>query len=97
MCAFRRGPDFALFSTRALASLLEPAWATTVHKAQGTECDSAVLFLSSVSRHASRELIYTAVTRAREHVVIWSDPESFEAAIRAREERVTGLLELLQP
>jgi len=44
----------------------DTAFALTVHKSQGSEFDEAALVLpASTSRVLSRELVYTAVTRAR--------------------------------
>ena len=50
---------------------LEPAFAVTVHKSQGSEFDSVVIPLGTVPPVlATRNLIYTAVTRAHRRVVI---------------------------
>ncbi len=44
----------------------ETAFATTVHKAQGSEFDQVLLMLpAKPTRVATRELLYTAVTRSR--------------------------------
>src|SRR5262249_22651289 len=61
------------FRTVALARLPEhdAAFATTVHKAQGSEFDRVLLMLPTVaSRVLTRELLYTAITRARSGVTI---------------------------
>lgn len=52
------------------------SYALTVHKSQGSEWRRVFLFLHS-SHHAmcSRELIYTAVTRAREDLIILCEPD----------------------
>lgn len=54
---------------------LEPAWAVTVHKAQGSEYRAVILALSDVPPSLlARGVLYTAVTRARElFVVVGSD------------------------
>ncbi|HEX9078428.1 MAG TPA: exodeoxyribonuclease V subunit alpha, partial [Desulfuromonadaceae bacterium] len=50
----------------------EPALALTVHKSQGSEFDHVLLVLPDrMSEALSRELLYTAVTRARRRVEIW--------------------------
>lgn len=50
---------------------IELAYATTVHKSQGAECDSVLLILpSGSSSMASRELLHTAITRAKKRVYI---------------------------
>lgn len=74
----------------------EPAWAMTVHKSQGSEFARVLLVLpESPSPVASRELVYTGVTRAREHVALRADESVLRAAIACRAERMSGLREAL--
>lgn len=49
---------------------LELAYALTVHKAQGSEFGTVILVLPNPCRLLSRELLYTALTRQRERLVI---------------------------
>ena len=49
---------------------LELAYALTVHKAQGSEFGLVILVLPNPCRLLSRELLYTALTRQRDRVVI---------------------------
>jgi ATP-dependent exoDNAse (exonuclease V) alpha subunit len=49
---------------------LELAYAITVHRAQGSEFGTTILVLPEVCRPLSRELLYTALTRQRDHIVI---------------------------
>ena len=52
-----------------------PAFATTIHKAQGSEFDHVVVVLPETkSPLLSRELLYTAVTRARKKLTIFAAP-----------------------
>ena len=51
-------------------SFLELAYALTVHKAQGSEFEIVLLVLPNPCRLLSRELLYTALTRQKEKVVI---------------------------
>jgi ATP-dependent exoDNAse (exonuclease V) alpha subunit len=51
-------------------ALLELAYALTVHKAQGSEFGLVILVLPNPCRLLSRELLYTALTRQRDRVVI---------------------------
>lgn len=51
---------------------LEYAYAITTHKAQGSEFDD-VIFVFPSGLNVSRELIYTAITRARSKLVIVTD------------------------
>jgi exodeoxyribonuclease V alpha subunit len=70
----------------------ETAFALTVHKTQGSEFDSVLLILpDQMSEVLCRELLYTAVTRARKRVEIWGDEEVFRRAVERRIERSTGL------
>lgn len=50
--------------------LLELAYALTVHKAQGSEFGTVILILPNPCRLLSRELLYTALTRQKERVVV---------------------------
>jgi len=74
----------------------ESAFALTIHKTQGSEFDSVLLILpGQMSEVLSRELLYTAVTRARHRVEIWGDEEVFCRAVQRRIERSTGLRDRL--
>lgn len=58
---------------------VELAHALTVHKTQGSEYDVVILVLLDVPRMlATRELLYTAVTRAKKKLVIISDPQTLQ-------------------
>lgn len=74
---------------------VQTAFAITVHKSQGSEFDHAVLVLpAQASAVLTRELVYTAITRARKAFTLVGSPaghEVLEAAIRHRVERVGGL------
>ena len=55
---------------------LEPAYAMTVHKAQGSEYRAVILSLmKGAGSLMSRAVLYTAVTRARELLILVGDPE----------------------
>ena len=78
-------------STRAIAPgrlpSVETAWAMTVHKSQGSEFDDVLVVVPDYdSRVMSRELLYTAVTRAKRGVTIAGSA----GAIRAAVVRITG-------
>jgi exodeoxyribonuclease V alpha subunit len=74
----------------------ETAFAMTVHKSQGSEFDE-VLFLmpSKGTRILSRELLYTAVTRARKRIEIWGDEQVFREAVATTIHRSSGLADAL--
>ncbi|PNS08794.1 exodeoxyribonuclease V subunit alpha [Solilutibacter silvestris] len=70
----------------------ESAFAMTVHKAQGSEFDDIWLQLPrSDSRVLSRELLYTAITRARNTLHIAGSADVIVAALSRQASRVTGL------
>lgn len=72
---------------------IERAWALTVHRAQGSEHDRVALLLPErdVPRLLTREIVYTAITRARRAVQIVGDPALLAAAIARKQDRRTGL------
>ena len=49
---------------------LELAYALTVHKSQGSEFDTVILVLGEPGKMLNRELIYTALTRQKDRIVI---------------------------
>jgi exodeoxyribonuclease V alpha subunit len=58
------------------------SYALTVHKAQGSEWRKVFLCLhQSHAKMLQRELLYTAVTRAREELYVICEPESFSKGI----------------
>jgi exodeoxyribonuclease V alpha subunit len=74
----------------------ETVYAMTVHKAQGSEFDRVLLLLPDRwSEVLTRELIYTAVTRARRQVEIWGSLEILGQSILQKIERKSGLQDAL--
>lgn len=70
----------------------DTAWAMTVHKSQGSEFDHTALILPpQFSPVLSRELVYTAITRARKQLTIYSDEQLFNRAVQSRTVRRSGL------
>jgi exodeoxyribonuclease V alpha subunit len=70
------------------------AYAVTVHKSQGSEYGTVVVVLPPpASPLATRELLYTAITRARRRVVIVGDEAAVRAAIGRPSVRMSGLAE----
>lgn len=70
----------------------ETAYAMTVHKAQGSEFRRVLLILPEQdAKVLTRELFYTAVTRAKESVEIWASESILETTVRRRSERRSGL------
>jgi exodeoxyribonuclease V alpha subunit len=72
------------------------AWAVSVHKSQGSEFPAVVIpILTSHYMMLQRNLLYTAVTRARRLVVLVGQPKAIAMAVRNNKvtERFTGLQE----
>lgn len=71
----------------------QDAWALSVHQSQGSEFERVLLHLpSQPSPLLTRELLYTAVTRAsREFILLESTPALFQQAMTTRTERHSGL------
>ncbi len=64
----------------------------TVHKSQGSQFDTAAVLLPDpTSPILTRELLYTAVTRARERLVVVGSEESVRAAVERPVARASGL------
>lgn len=69
----------------------ETAWAMTVHKAQGSEFDHAALILPDKWGGVTREMIYTAITRARRRISLYADDGILAYAIATGIDRRSGL------
>lgn len=69
-----------------------PAYGITVHKSQGSEYADVAFILPEISSKVlGRELVYTAVTRARNRVTIYGAAAQFTDAVARRVVRVSGL------
>ena len=80
-------------------SELEPAYAMTVHKSQGSEYRAVILTAFSGSPYLlTRSILYTAITRARELLIIVGRPETVAAMTEnaSKNRRYTGLKLRLQ-
>ncbi|MAM46842.1 MAG: exodeoxyribonuclease V subunit alpha [Planctomycetes bacterium] len=70
----------------------ETAYAMTIHKSQGSEFDRVFVVLpNGPSLILSRELIYTAITRAKKKVILLGDEDTITAGIEKKIERASGL------
>jgi len=78
---------------------LELAYAVTIHKSQGSEYPAVILpLLSGPKMLMTRNLIYTAITRAKKCVCIVGKVETFQDMIRNNQElkRYSGLREMIE-
>ena len=97
MTAFVETPEGPLKNV-SLARLptVETAYAMTVHRAQGSEYNQILLVLPDAdSPVLTRELLYTAITRAREQVLICGSESALRAAIARPSARGSGLAQRL--
>lgn len=71
----------------------EGAFAITVHKSQGSEYGHVAVLLPPDADNAvlSRQLLYTAATRARKSLVLWSSEGVLQATLAARNARSSAL------
>ncbi|MGS2804905.1 AAA family ATPase [Nocardia sp. MW-W600-9] len=73
-------------------------FAMTIHRSQGSQYDTvSVVLPEPESTLLTRELLYTAITRARTHVRVIGTEESIRAAIGRRVLRASGLSRSTQP
>ncbi|HEX4433527.1 MAG TPA: exodeoxyribonuclease V subunit alpha [Acidimicrobiales bacterium] len=95
VAAFERGGAVVHVSPTRLAAV-DSVYAMTVHKSQGSQFSAVALLLPSLeSRVLTRELLYTAVTRARDRLVLVGPERSIRAAIDRRITRASGLRQAL--
>lgn len=72
----------------------DTAWCITVHKSQGSEFDHVALILPQQRLSViTRELIYTAITRAKKTLTLYASSAVLCQAIAVRTERHSGLLQ----
>ncbi|MFA5708551.1 exodeoxyribonuclease V subunit alpha [Mycolicibacterium sp.] len=84
------------FATSRLADV-ETMHAMTIHKSQGSQADEVTVLLPSEdSRLLTRELFYTAVTRAKSKVRVVGTEAEVRAALARRVVRATGLRQRLR-
>lgn len=69
----------------------ELAYFLSVHKSQGSEYDEVHLILPEVSTVFGREMLYTAITRAKNRVFLYGNEEILKMLIDKKEKRVSGL------
>jgi exodeoxyribonuclease V alpha subunit len=89
--AFERGGELVSFTPTRLEAV-ETVYAMTIHKSQGSQFETAAVVLPDpASRVLTRELLYTAVTRARERLILVGTEEMVRAAVGRPVARASGL------
>ncbi len=94
-----RYDDRVALYTKQDAQDLELAYAITVHKSQGSEFDAVVLpLLRGTPKLCYRNLLYTAITRAKKLLILVGSRETIDQMIQndRRTRRYTGLCTFLR-
>ena len=70
-----------------------PAWTITIHRSQGSEYENVVVLLpkKSDSPLATRQLLYTAITRSKKSLFVYGPNEVIKKAISQSGQRTTLL------
>ena len=92
---FERDGRLVAFAPSRLQDV-QRAHAMTIHKSQGSQFDAVAIVLGEPdSRILTRELLYTAVTRARRRVILVASEDAVRTAVARPVARATGLRERL--
>jgi exodeoxyribonuclease V alpha subunit len=90
--AFRMSDATLRYVSPAALPPHDTAFALTVHKSQGSEFDHAALVLpATFNRVLSRELVYTAITRAKKRIDVIGAPAILTQAVATPTRRDSGL------
>ncbi len=74
----------------------QTAYAMTIHKSQGSEFERVLLFLADKpSVLLNRALLYTAVSRAKQQVLIYAQADIIEQTVQQKQQRHSGLRDKL--
>lgn len=80
---------------RSIPSILLPnyemAYCLSVHKSQGSEFDRVILVMPSQTEQFGRELLYTAVTRAKKQIEIFASDETLIQTTSNQKQRLSGI------
>ncbi|MGC0362262.1 exodeoxyribonuclease V alpha subunit [Rhodococcus sp. 27YEA15] len=91
VAAFQRGRAALLVHPSQLSSV-QTVYAMTIHRSQGSQYGTvSVVLPAEGSSLLTRELLYTAITRARSHVRILGTEQSVRAGVQRQVLRASGL------
>ncbi|MCX5773414.1 MAG: exodeoxyribonuclease V subunit alpha [Fusobacteria bacterium] len=80
----------------SLLPKFEVSYAMTVHKSQGSGYDKIViLYPESESPLLTRELLYTAITRAKKECILWMNSEIYTYSMKNQLKRESGIYNIL--
>ncbi len=91
---FKRTDGIVAFPASGLTDW-DLAFAMTVHKSQGSEFDDTLLVLPDDANHRllTREIVYTAATRASRRLIVYGTMAAFQTALRRKMQRQSGLID----
>ncbi|MFT7686485.1 MAG: exodeoxyribonuclease V alpha subunit [Candidatus Azotimanducaceae bacterium] len=73
----------------------ETCFVMSIHKSQGSEFDNISVVLPSLQTSTNdlytKELVYTAITRAKQHVTIFAGDDDLLACLSKENNRASGL------
>ena len=93
--AFERKGEVVPLAPNRLGAV-ETVYAMTIHKSQGSQFDTAAVLLPpSTSQILTRELLYTAFTRARKRLIVVGSEQTVRAAVERSVARASGLRDRL--
>ncbi|MFC4952055.1 exodeoxyribonuclease V subunit alpha [Acinetobacter puyangensis] len=80
-----------------LPQSIQTAFALTIHKSQGSEFrHTAVVLDDRAQELLSKELLYTAITRAKKMLSIYSSPLALKQSLQHKTQRKSGLVQQIQ-
>ena len=89
---FRTGSGDAKYIPLSMISDWTVSYAQTVHKSQGSEFENIYIVLDKFSeRILTKEILYTAVTRAKKKIIIYSDEDTLITAMSRNIHRNSGI------
>lgn len=92
---FERGTSHICWPVGSL-NAFELCFALTIHKSQGSEYRHVTICLDQQAERFGKELIYTAITRAKQTVDMYVAGYSFKRAYLQKQDKMTGLSALLE-
>lgn len=91
--------DKAIFPSKSYPVLLLPSfewgYCLSVHKSQGSEYDSVIALAPHGSEAFGKEVLYTAVTRAKKEVLLFTDRETLKVLLSKSSIKASGLSQRL--
>lgn len=86
----------AYFNEKYITNYLRLSYVNTIHKYQGSENKIAIILLTDKDKHfVTKNMLYTAVSRAKERCIIISDDYTFNKSFERKSVRVSNLDKML--